>query len=333
MQRELVFGLSFVLVIGLAGCAVGPDYERPQVDIPISWRITDSEARRVANIAWWQQFQDPVLDSLIETALQQNKDLAIAVARVDEFAARLNVTRSDLFPQVGYGGSAVRQGISEASSGQPGGTTSSLYSATVNVGWELDVWGRIRRASEAARADILAAEEGRRAVILTLVSSVATGYVGLRSLDWQLEIAQQTLQSREETLRLFEIQFAGGVTSQLQLSQVRSEYEEAAAQIPVIQRQIAQLENDLSVLLGHNPGPIPRGKSIDELALPIAPEEMPSDLLARRPDVSQAEQNLIAANARIGVARAQYFPSISLTGLLGFESQRHHPRRTAGKRR
>jgi len=242
---------------------------------------------------------------------------------MEEFAARLNITRADLFPQVGYGGAASRGQISQelgvgAVPGVP--RLGNAYQASLNVGWELDIWGKIRRASESARAGLLAAEEGRRTVILTLVSSVATSYLQLRNLDKQLEIAKETLGSRAETVKLFQLKFRGGVVSELEVAQVRSEYEQAAVRIPAIELQIALLENSLSVLLGRNPGPIPRGKPLEELAVPAIPAGIPSEVLARRPDVRRAEQNLIAANANIGVARAQYFPTLSLTGLFGYAS-------------
>lgn len=296
----------------LAACAVGPDYRRPDVDVPEAWRVPAAEAADIANTAWWRGFGDPVLDQLIETAVAQNKDLKIAAARVEAFAARVGITRSAALPQVGYGTNAAR------SANRPvGAGVGNLYDATLNLGWELDVWGRIRRATEAARAELLAAEEGRRAVVLSLVTSVATGYIQLRSLDRQLEISRRTLASRAESVRLFEARFRGGVVSKLELAQVRSEYEQAAAAVPALERQIAVQENALSILLGRNPGPIMRGVGADALKLPAVPAGVPSDVLMRRPDLVAAEQRLVAANARIGVARALYFPAISLTGLLG----------------
>jgi multidrug efflux system outer membrane protein len=317
MRRLL---LSAFFLTSFYGCAVGPDYERPEIDSPQGWRIEYAEAANVVNTAWWEQFNDPVLNDLINTALEQNRDVRIAAARVEQFAANLKITRSEFFPQLGYGLSGSRDKTPPGL--LPLGTdpVTETYQATINAGWELDVWGRIRRASEAGRAQLLAAEEGRRTVILTLVSSVATSYVTLRSLDRQLEIARSTVQTRRESVDLFEKQFRGGIVAELQLSQARSEYEQALAAVPALERQIGQLENALSVLLGRNPGPIPRGLSLDELAFPGIPAGLPSDLLERRPDIRQAEQNLIAANARIGVARAEYFPRISLTGLAGFVS-------------
>jgi len=199
-------------------------------------------------------------------------------------------------------------------------TTLNNYSATLNAGWELDIWGRIRRATEAARAELVASEEGRRAVILSLVGAVAGSYVNLRDLDRQLEIARETAKSRGESLEIFKLRFEGGFSSEVEYVQVKSLYEEALAVIPAVEKAITLQENALCVLLGRNPGPIPRGKTIDQLTLPAIPAGLPSDLLTRRPDILLAEQNLIAANARIGVAKAAYYPAISLTGFFGSAS-------------
>lgn len=319
-------GTSFVLLLTLSlfACTVGPDYVRPQISSPEHWRVDYTAAATVANTRWWGQFEDPVLDALIDTALRENKDLRIAAARVEEFTARVDIARSGFFPQIGYNGQATSNRASRDSfGGIPTGSDRSFndYSATLSAGWELDLWGRIRRASEAARADLLAQEENRRAVILGLVTAVANAYVTLRQLDRQLAVSRDTLAVRAEALRLFELQFTGGVVSELELAQVKVVYEQAAAAIPPIERQIVLTENALSVLLGRNPGDIARGKSIDQLRLPAVPAGAPSSLLERRPDVRAAEQNLAAANARIGVARAQYFPTISLTGLFGYVSE------------
>jgi len=299
---------------------VGPDYEQPMVESPGAWRITPKEAADTANTAWWEQFQDPVLNDLINTALLENKDIRIAAARMEQFISQVEITRSGLYPQLGYGFAGSRNQASKNIVSPGFESLTETWQATLNVGWELDVWGRLRRATEAAQADLLAAEEGRRTVILSLVSSVATGYISLRGLDAQLEIAQDTVQSRKESLDLFELQFEGGVISELTLAQVRSEYEQAVAAVPEIESQITQTENLLSILLGRNPGSIQRGLAIDKLTLTSIPANIPSDILIRRPDILQAEQNLIAANALIGVAKAEYFPSISLTGLAGLAS-------------
>ena len=320
--RLLFFVLTMVLS-GAGGCTVGPDYKRPEVAVPADWRVQEHEAREVADTDWWLQFGDPVLDGLIATALRENKDLLIAAARIEEFAGRYGIVRADLFPQVGATGEYSRQRVTETGDNRLAAsykTTTDSFSATLNAGWEIDLWGRIRRSTEAARAQLLASEEGRRAVILSLVGTVASAYINLRDLDRQLEISRNTAKSRGESYALFQERFAGGIISDLALSQNRSQYEEALAAIPPLEQAIAQQENGLSVLLGRNPGAIVRGKSIDQLALPAVVAGLPSDLLERRPDIRQAVQNLIAANAQIGVAKAAYFPAISLTGALGSAS-------------
>jgi multidrug efflux system outer membrane protein len=307
----------------LAGCAVGPDYKRPLVDAPAAFRFDFKDARDTANTAWWQQFQDPELDRLIGIALAENKDVQVAAARIDEFLGQYRTTRSALFPQVGAGLNAQRQRIPPGRFQSAPGFTSGVidtYNLDLSVSWEIDVFGRRRRETEAARANLLASEEGRRATILTLVSTVASSYVALRQLDRQLEIARETARTRLGSFELFRERFEGGTVSELELSQTKADYEAALVAIPPIETQIAQLEDALAVLLGRNPGPIRRGVALTDLKLPLVPAGLPSQLVERRPDLRQAEQQLIAANAQIGVARAQYFPVISLTGLLGTAS-------------
>lgn len=310
----------FMMTLLLAGCAVGPDYVKPEIVSPPSWRIDYQGAANLADTAWWEQFGDPALNTLIETALRENRDLKAAAARVDQFLGQLDTTRSQFFPQFGASVSASRQRDTETGPVPRHHTTYDYYQAALNVNWEIDVWGRIRRASESAQAQVLATEEGRRAVVLTLVSSVANSYIVLRGLDRQLEIARDTEQSYGKSLNLFQRRHEYGTISRVQLSQVESQYEIARQAIPQLESLVRQQENLISVLLGRNPGPIPRGKSIDELSSPGIPAELPSTLLERRPDIVQAEQNLIAANAQIGVAKALYFPVISLSGLLGTAS-------------
>ncbi len=318
-MKRSIFTIIGVLV--LAGCAVGPDYRRPEIASPPAWQVDMQQAKDTANTLWWEQFNDPALNELIQAALRENYDLRIATARVQEFYGLYGATRADLFPQIGYDGTAGR---THTTTKGPvpivGGRNYSLYQAEFNASWEIDLWGKIRRATEAAQADLLAAEDARSGVILSLVSSMATAYVDLRSLDRQLEIARQTAKSREESVRLFELRFKGGNISEMELSQVRSEYYVALAAIPDLEKRVRQQENFINVLLGMKPGPIARGKVLDDIALPAIPAGLPSDLLTRRPDIRQAEQNLIAANARIGVAKAQYFPSITLTGFFGSTS-------------
>jgi len=224
-----------IMLATISGCTVGPDYVKPEVDTPDNWRYTFEEATGTVNTQWWEQFDDPVLDALINQALVNNKDVRIAAARVEEFAARVDITRAGFYPQIGYDGSGGRNATSlDAAGGLPAGTSriNDSYLAALNVGWELDIWGRIRRSTEAARAQLLAEEEGRRTVILTLVSSVASSYINLRSLDRQLVIAQRTLESRGQSVELFETKFEGGVVSALEVAQIRSEYEQAAVRIP-----------------------------------------------------------------------------------------------------
>jgi outer membrane protein, multidrug efflux system len=315
--------ICLILTILLCGCMMGPDYKRPAVETPASWRFKEKEVKQIGNTAWWEQFGDPVLNNLIQAALLENKDIMIATARVEEFAGQYATTRATLFPQAG---AVATTGRSRATDNSPTPLTSATinpvdnYSPLFNASWEIDLWGKLRRATEASRADLLNLEEARRGVILTLVTSVASAYVNLRNLDMQLDIARRTVQSRKESYDLFQLRFQGGVISELELSQVKSQYEQALSIIPVLEKATAQQENALSILLGRNPGPIPRGKKIDDLVLPAVPAGLPSELLANRPDIRQAEQALIAANARIGVARALYFPTISLTGTYGFAS-------------
>jgi outer membrane protein, multidrug efflux system len=318
MPKRILCGVILAL---LTGCVtVGPDYQRPAIDTPAAYRFEEKDVRDLANTAWWQQFNDPVLNGLVGTALEQNKDLLIATARIEEFFGRYFSTRGDQFPSAGGNADAFRQRLSERSSVQPIAGKDNAYNqyeAFLNAGWEIDFWGKFRRATEAARAELLGTEEARRTVVLTLVSAVAAAYVDIRALDKQLAITQSTADSRKATLELFQLRFRNGIISEVDLSQAESEYEDALARIPDIERASGQTENALSVLLGRNPGPIPRGLTLDELILPKVPTGVPSDLLERRPDILRAEQLLIAANARIGVAKSLYFPTISLTGAFG----------------
>jgi multidrug efflux system outer membrane protein len=303
----------------LAGCAVGPDYKRPAVDAPGAFRFEIKEAQQVANTTWWEQFNDPVLNHLIGIALAENKDVKIAAARIDQFLGQYASTRSLLFPQLGASLSGQRQRVPEAQRAFSGniGSVFESYDASLSLSWEIDIFGLRRRQTEAARANVLASEEGRRATILTLVASVASSYLALRELDRQLEIARETARSRAGSLQVFKDRFEGGTVSQLELAQSQSEYEASLVTIPQIESQIGQAEDALSVLLGRNPGPIAKGVALAAMHLPPVPAGLPSELLERRPDLRQAEQNLVAANALIGAARAQYFPVISLTGVFG----------------
>jgi outer membrane protein, multidrug efflux system len=315
--------LAIATVALLTGCMIGPDYRRPAVDAPQSFRFEEKEARDTANTDWWKAFEDPVLDTLVLEALANNKTIKIAAANIDQAAGVLMQTRAPLFPQAQYSGSATRTRLSRLNATPvpvtvPNPQTSLQLLA--GASWEIDLWGRIRRLSEAAEASFFASQEARRGVILSLVASVSSSYMQLRGLDDQLEIARRTLGNYAESVRLFELQFAHGQVSKMTVEQARSQYETAAAAIPQIESQIAQTEHGLCLLLARNPGPIERGKPISELAVPAVPAGLPSQLLERRPDLAQAEQELIAANAQIGAARALYFPTISLTAALGAQS-------------
>ena len=318
------FALVCSLATLLSGCVtVGPDYMRPEVDTPQAWRVGYQEAAGMADTRWWGQFGDPVLTQLIATALLENYDVRIAAARVEQFLGQLKTARSGFFPQIG---AAVAGGGQRDSETGPGAFPSNLsnpfgfYEAQINASWEIDIFGRIRRATEAAQAQVLAAEDTRYAVILSVVTNVASSYIVLRALDRQLEIARATASHYGATLRIFEQRFEAGTVSRIEVAQIQSQYQDALTTIPVLERQIAVQENLISILLGRNPAPIVRGRALAQLAIPGIPAGLPSALLERRPDIGAAEQDLIAANAQIGVARSFYFPTISLTGLLGTSS-------------
>jgi multidrug efflux system outer membrane protein len=307
----------------LAGCMVGPDYHRPEIAAPDAYLHEPKQTAASADIEWWKRFDDPVLDGLIAEALARNRNVKIAAANVAQAAGVVQSTKSPLYPQLNYQAVAGRDRFSE------NGTTSlasgianptNVYTALAGASWEIDLWGRLRRLTEAAQANLLATEEARRGVILTLVANVATGYLQLRGLDEQLVTAERTLATYAESLRIMELKFKYGRVSEMNVEQARARYQTAAAQIPRVRRDIALLEDALSILLARNPGTIPRGKPIFELVLPAVPAGLPSELIERRPDLLQAEQQLIAANAQIGAAKAQYFPTISLTGALGSAS-------------
>jgi multidrug efflux system outer membrane protein len=301
----------------------GPDYQKPAVEVPSSYRFaSDTAAADSATQegGWWAGFGDPELDRLVEQAVANNRDLRIATARVDEFAAILAGTRSQAFPQVGYDVSGNRSRASEYKIPSFVDPMSTTFTSLLSASWEIDLWGRIRRETEAARANLLASEEARRGVTLTVIASVITGYVTLLDLDEQLRVTDATIAGRKKSVDLFETRLAAGWVSDFEMSQVRAEYEAALAQRPSIVQAIALQEDALSVLVGRNPGDVLRGRALDSLQEPVVPAGIPSELLTRRPDIAQAEQQLVASNALIGAARALFFPRISLTGLFGLAS-------------
>jgi outer membrane protein, multidrug efflux system len=312
----------------LAGCTVGPNYKRPSTSVPAAFRAPDplppAQAESFADLKWFEIFKDEELQKLIRTALEQNYDLRDAVARVEAARASLGITRSNQFPTVGAGAAVEINRLSR--DGQTPIPPTFLQHQDRNFGtaalqllsFEVDIWGKLRRATEAARANLLSAEETRKAVVTTLVADVATAYLSLRESDYALEISQRTLETRRQSLDLTRRRQTGGVSTLLDLRQAEQLVLGAAETIPNIQQNIEQTENQITLLLGENPGNVPRGRSLTQQDLPPnVPAGLPSALLARRPDIQAAEQNLIAANAEIGVARAAYFPEVSLSGALG----------------
>src|SRR5215472_13068560 len=300
-------GFPLLLIALMAGCAVGPNYHRPPVSAPAVYRgltpeeAARNEARSFADEKWWEVFQDEQLKELIRTALQQNYDVRIAATRILEAQARLGITRADQFPTIT--GEAAAANVRTAQSKFIPAFTTSVNRVALDFAWDLDFWGRYRRATEAARASLTASEWARREIMTQLVANLATAYFQLRALDLQLEISRRTLASRQDSLRLIRVLAEGGATSMLDVRQAEQLVYTAAAEIPTLEQQIEQQENLISILLGNNPGPISRGRKLTEQEHPPAvPVGLPSSLLERRPDIRQAEEQLIAANALIGVA-------------------------------
>ena len=327
MKTTALLGIVVVLVLE-AGCLMGPKYKRPGIDVPQEYRAPApqeaSQASSLGNEQWWKVYQDPALTQLIHTAIAQNYDVRIAAARVLEAQAQVGITRANQLPSASVG--------AETFSEQNAKVTNLFPAYQVNGGelnlsviWNLDFWGKYRRQTEAARSQLLATEWGQRAVISSLVANVATAYFQLRALDSELEISKRTLASRQESLKLTLFLENHGSASGLDVSQAEQLVYTASETIPDLERQIQQQENVLSVLLGENPQSIPRGRALTEQPVPQnVPAGLPSELLERRPDVRQAEENVVAANAQIGVAKAAFFPNLSLTGLGGLESNALH---------
>ena len=317
-MRSLVLAVfSFLLL----ACAMGPDYSRPDIPTSDSFRMAEDskDLPSLANMPWWELYRDEELQRLIRIALEENKDLKRAVASIDEFQARLFTARMDFVPQLSATGN-----LPLARTGGflfPGFPSAFNKYGQGSLSWELDIWGRIRRANEAGLADLLSQEENRRAVTLQIVGGVAQAYFDLRQFDMQLEIAKRTLLAWEESVRIGQARLRQGMINKLDVDQFEAERENASARIAELKRQMVQKENELSVLLGRNPSQIARGRSLTEQMMPpVVPAGLPSELLQRRPDVVAAEQQLVAATARIGVAKAERFPKLSLTGILGVAS-------------
>jgi outer membrane protein, multidrug efflux system len=319
--------LSALVVSGtlLAGCApVGPAYQRPEMQPPAAYRgaAPQTAPESIANLPWWQVFDDQALQALIRDGVAHNLDLRVALARVSEARALSGVAKSFLYPEVnlnaGYTGEQASRNSQPPGATRDGDRTYNNTSLAATLAWEIDLFGRLRRENEAAFARYLAAEEGRRAVLVTLVSDVATSYFQLRELDLQLEIARRTLVLNDQTVVYYDNRLQGGVSNRLELDQARANRAVTAASIPEIERQIAILEHAISVLVGHPPGDIARGRTLEEQhAPPVIPVGVPAALLERRPDVISAERLLVAANADVGAAKALFYPTISLTGAFG----------------
>ena len=319
LWRKLVPFMAVLLISALnAGCKVGPNYHRPAVQPPTAFRDlsenpqVQAQAASYADLPWWQVFQDPQLQELVRTALKQNYDLQLATERINAARAQVAISRSRLFPQV--------QGNADFSGGKEHNfqTKTNFLTLTADAAFQLDFFGRLRRATEASRADLLATEDARQTVILTLVSDVASDYFALLQLDLQLQITRETVKTQEDSVKLTNLRVQHGVATKLDVLQAQQVLDTANAQIPDLERQIAQEENAISILLGNYPQAVPRGRPLVEQPLPPeVPPGLPSSLIERRPDIRESEQILVAANAEIGVAKAQFFPQISLTGSGG----------------
>jgi outer membrane protein, multidrug efflux system len=316
---------AFVAVVALlvSGCLLGPDYSRPPVVVPDNYRfaVAPATAESIADLPWFDVFRDPVLQQLVREALQNNYDLRIAAARVEEARANIGIVRSFLYPTINFNAAGGAQQVSRTTDPpQSFGANRNYQNLLLGFGlaWELDVFGRIRRDAEAATAVFLATEQAQRGVLITLVADVAVSYFSLRELDLELEIARRTVQLNDETVRFYQTRLTGGASNRLELDSAISNRSRTGSTIPELERQIAIQENQINLLLGRNPGPIPRGTALTEqYSPPSIPAGLPSALLERRPDIKAAEDLLVAANANIGAAKALFFPNFSLTSTLG----------------
>lgn len=313
--------LALALALACTGCPVGPNYKAPDLQEPEAFRVdvTPEEGASLADLPWWAVFEDPELQKLIDRALEANLDLRVAAARVRQSRAYVGVARSELLPQVGYSGNAARQNSVVIPVLPP--QTYNFFTGAFNLAWEIDLWGRIRRSTEAAKAQLWAAEEAQRGVLLALVSGVAEAYFRLIQLDREKVIAEETVVSFQKSLDLFQQRYEGGVGSELAVARAEAALADVAGQIPVLEAEIVIAENAISVLLGRNPGTISRGETLAQLkVVPKIPAGIPSELLKRRPDLKQAEDQIIAANAAVGVSIANFFPRLGLSSLYGSAS-------------
>lgn len=315
--RQLMLGMAAGT---LAGCMVGPDYQRPDIAMPVAYRAHLITTSSQVDGPWWNQFGSPTLSSLVKEGLANNLDLQRATARIEQFRGQLRTVRAGLFPQLGLSAGAKRalsdQFVDTPLAGFDG--IGNQYQSGLNASWEIDLWGKLRRQSEAASAQLLGAQYAQRGVALTLASSISEGYLNLLALDEQLAIAEQTAQARKDALAIFQKRYDRGVIRQIDFSQAQNDYWATQAAIPPLRAKVSSAENSLSVLLGRNPGPIVRGERLSSLRTPAVPSVLPATLLSRRPDLLQAEQAVVASNAMIGAAQALYLPDLNLSGMIGF---------------
>ncbi len=315
--------LWIVAITALTSCNLAPRYFRPEMELPSTWRVESNQSSTSANLRWWEELGDPILNALIVQALENNKDLKTAVWRVCDFCARYQIESSGLYPQIDLDGFALKERFPVQATFLPPGFNpiTPNYEFAFNLDYEIDFWGRVRNLSRSAYDELLASVESRRTVVLSLVSAVAQSYIQIRQLDRELQIAYATLEDRREYLRIATLRFEGGLTSEIEVTQALSIFEEAQAAVVVLERLIPLQEDLLSLLLGESPTCILRGKTIDQLTLPLdIPTGLPCELLVQRPDIVEAEFKLMAAHASIGVARAAFLPKISLTALFGGQS-------------
>jgi multidrug efflux system outer membrane protein len=311
--------LAAVSLLAFSACAVGPKYQRPETEVPQAFRYTlgASEAASIADLGWWEMYRDPILQGLIEEALRSNQDLRVAAARVDAFRAQVGVAAADFYPQLGLG-AAGGYGQQSAKNYVPGQGPTGNFAVNLGMSWELDIWGRVRNATDAARAELMATEEFRRGVVLTLVADVAQTYAELMELDVELEVARRNTVTRQGTLDLFTKRSQGGVGNDLEVNQARADLAVTAAAIPATERLIALKESQMGVLLGRPPGPVQRAKAPAQQAAPELPMGVPAQLLERRPDIRRTEYRVKSATSNVGVAVANRLPKLSIEGIIGF---------------
>ncbi len=320
MSRYLKILSLTIFITFLAGCAVGPNFRKPVIQSPAEFRFDYSDEDTAEILSWWQLFNDPVLDTLVRIAMRENRDVRIAASRIEEARAAVGYNKADMWPRIGYEGNIQGGNFSSVLNLGENNVTSNYYAAPV-LSWELDFWGKYRRATESARAELYASEYAHRSVMISLISEVASLYFQLLDYDNRLEISKNTLETRQKYVNIIQERYDKGIVAEIDLNQAQIQEAVAAAAVPQYGRAVAQIENALSILIGRNPGPVLRGASLESQNFPPEiPPGLPSTLLQRRPDVLAAEQYVAAQNARVGIAQAMRFPTFSLTALFGVAS-------------